>query len=84
MVPNNRSRRFWLKSSKLDRPTAYPRRGDKKNSRKGDKASHPGGLVPFPHIDEIHLHALLHERLTALPRTRRGLWSKVWRFLWGG
>jgi hypothetical protein len=83
MVPNNRSRRLWFKSSKLDPPTDYPGRRNGKNFRKGEKTCHSGGLIPFPHLDEIHLHAVLQERLAALQRRRRGLWSKVWRFFWG-
>ncbi len=38
---------------------------------------------PPPSPQEIRFHAQLHERLMALVSTRRGLWSKIWRFLWG-
>ena len=65
MVPNNRIRRYWPNSSKLDPPADYPGRGNK----------NPEGIC---------FHVLLNEQLTAAPRTRPSLWSRIWRFFWEG
>jgi hypothetical protein len=37
-----------------------------------------------PSPQAIRFHAELQEQLMALGSTRRGLWSKIWRFLWRG
>jgi hypothetical protein len=39
-----------------------------------------GRTIRIP--EESRIHALLHERLIALGRSRRGLWSRLWRFVW--
>jgi hypothetical protein len=43
----------------------------------------PSAYQPLPSPEEIQFHALLIERLLALHRKRRGLWSKIRRFFWG-
>jgi hypothetical protein len=107
MVPNNRIRRFWFDSSKLNPSADYPGRRDKENLRKDYSADRtcdsegpdlffsrfpdftrsrrtPDSAYRTPQIsEEAFAHAELHERLMARWRKRRGLWSKIWRFLWG-
>src|SRR5438270_3892197 len=43
----------------------------------------PSAYQSPPSLDAIRLQALLNERLWSLNRERRGLWSKIWRYLWG-
>src|SRR5437879_4331861 len=44
----------------------------------------PSACQPPPRPEDIRFQALLNERLWALNRERHGLWSKIWRYLWGG
>ena len=50
MVPNNRIRRFFFSSSKLDPPTDYPGRRNEDNLQKGDKGTDSGSPVLFWHF----------------------------------
>jgi hypothetical protein len=73
MIPYHRIPPVRFNSDRLDQPGNFGRLG----------------LVLLladprsPSPEEIRFDALLYERQTALRDARRGLWSKIWRFLWG-
>jgi hypothetical protein len=73
MIPNNRMRRYSLSPFKPDPPPDFGR------FRRMPRLAYR----PLPIPKEARIHALLHDRLTALRRTRRGLWSRFWRFISG-
>jgi uncharacterized protein (DUF486 family) len=72
MALNNRVRRYWRNPSSLHPPAGAARPRTRRPSRR--ETPSPG---------DVRFHALLHERLMALPRRRRGLWAKIWRFFAG-
>jgi hypothetical protein len=73
MVPNHRLRRFWFDSSERKPAPDLGR----------SRMMLPAAYRPFPIPAEARIHALLHERLTALRRPPRSLWSRIWQFVRG-
>jgi hypothetical protein len=73
MIQNNRLHDSWFDSPKLNLPTEFA----------------PNELMlPPPYrssltSEEIRQHAELHRRLMALRHKRSGVWSRIWRFVWG-
>jgi hypothetical protein len=99
MVPNNRIQRFLSIPSNRPAENVGRRgsdsliigeglRGPAKPERAPDFLQAPGGVTrPLfdrpPSLEDLRVHAALFERLTALRRTRRSLWSKMWGFIRG-
>jgi hypothetical protein len=71
MVPNNRIRGFWRDFSEFNPPIGFAR----------CRIMRPSTAAPPWMPDLARIHAVLQQRISTLRRPRRGLWSRIWRFV---